>query len=219
MSDAQVSGELHRIIQILQDQMADYSRQLTVLGKITTPDGTTVSLADLFAYGAWLSPDISNRDVALYRDDFSKIMNSAILKSVWEANGDAVRVVMFRQLSDAGKERFDFANTGIERYGYYWLVKGMSCNGNGDCSLYTLPGGTRALLTGDASVFGGMTVDDMLIATADGWRVGNAIYRMPELSMDLPDGEKGLYPFSRGVRTPGFFGFEISSLSDDSLIS
>jgi hypothetical protein len=72
-------------------------------------------------------------------------------------------------LADAGKGKFDFANIGIERGGYYWLIKGMRCNGlDGYYELHTLPGGTREVLTGDPSVFGGMTIDDILIATADG---------------------------------------------------
>ncbi|RFU30783.1 hypothetical protein B7463_g5550, partial [Scytalidium lignicola] len=204
---AQLGSGLSTIVNSMQSVMSTMVTEITEQGGYFSAN-PFVAIQDLFSNGQFLNSPLSTIDGFDLKTYFEHIMYGLLAVKAWHLTENLYPVVIWVN-QDCSQE-----NSVLTQF--YGKSRSCAISGNtlyllgiiddGTHSPDYLPGGSTDTLTGDQSVFAGLSIDDFVVSAFQGFQLnGNQPgYQMPFPSYNIDgSGNQVSFPFTQGIRTPG----------------
>ncbi|RFU24250.1 hypothetical protein B7463_g12088, partial [Scytalidium lignicola] len=226
INEGDIGHGLVKFINSLQGTLSDYVNAMMTNGSYQS-GGTTFTLAETIDQGLWLSDPFRSVDASgqstttdsvNVQADFEKLFYGKMMSIAWVQNPKMRPVIIPYQSADqdvgdgTSVTNFYGANTVVQYNNAAYVLYSYDM----DKGATPLPGGTRDTLDGTAGNWGGLTIDDIVISSVNGWLLHNLTngYQMPVPSFNTDGtGATSDIPFSLGAQTPGFFNIPVCSIN------
>ncbi|KAF2098078.1 hypothetical protein NA57DRAFT_57244 [Rhizodiscina lignyota] len=227
LNENEISSGLQQFILGLKSAYSEFVGGMFRDGFYQTGDGQNFFLRDLVDGGLWLSNPFqtvsattgisSTTDSVDVNAEFLKLFYAQMIQTAWKTSDkrrpaimplDSMDGVIFTDPS-TGKAITSadfFAGQFINYKDKFYVLAGF------DMDKGSIPnqGGTSQTLTGDRNTWGGLTIDDLIISSVEGWLQNGQKngFTMAQPSFASANGQSNL-PFVDGVRTPGFVNIPV----------
>ncbi|KAF2093591.1 hypothetical protein NA57DRAFT_81093 [Rhizodiscina lignyota] len=221
-----IESGLQQFIIKLSETYSSLSKGLFSDGFYQSAAGQNIFLSDIIDNGVWLADPWrniidpttgvidSNVDSVDVAANFRKIFYSQMVKIAWSPAADLTNEVFPAIIQYDSSDQVDKRFTDDLIVNYNGKVYALF--GAGPFSQGPMPGGSRKTLTGDSTVFGGLTIDDLVISSVEGFNAHGNGFNIPQdqPSFETAGGQTSNIPFSDGVRAPGFVSFPVCTFDD-----